>query len=128
MARAVRYWTNTTGACWVSFMGCFITVLNIREPGGETQTLEPRPRPAIWVVAVAVKPVSRCFRRKGFLCVGLDLGGTGGCKLVFEFLTFRALCWYLLRLHRIRDVFRTILLCRLFFGCNVLDLRNKRGG
>ena len=26
------------------------------DPAGETHTLEPRPRPATWTVAVAVKP------------------------------------------------------------------------
>lgn len=32
---------------------------NIREPAGETQTLVPRPRPATWTLAEAVKPLGR---------------------------------------------------------------------
>jgi hypothetical protein len=38
----------------------------MREPGGETQILEPRPRPASWVVAVKVVPVGRRRRRRVF--------------------------------------------------------------
>lgn len=38
-------------------------------PGGETQTLEPRPRPAIWVVADAAKPLGKCLSSLGFLAV-----------------------------------------------------------
>ena len=34
-------------------------VENIRDPAGDTQTFEPRPRPATWTVAEAVKPVGR---------------------------------------------------------------------
>lgn len=32
---------------------------NINDPAGETQMFVPRPRPATWTVAVAVKPVGR---------------------------------------------------------------------
>ena len=40
-------------------MGCRMQVENIREPAGDTQTFDPRPRPATWTVAVAVKPEGR---------------------------------------------------------------------
>lgn len=33
-----------------------MTVEKMSDPAGETHTLEPRPRPATWIVAVAVKP------------------------------------------------------------------------
>lgn len=56
MAMAARYWTKTTGAVAIFSIGCRTTVLNIKEPAGETQTLEPRPRPATWTVAVKVRP------------------------------------------------------------------------
>ena len=36
--------------------GWRITVEKMRDPAGDTHTLEPRPRPATWIVAVAVKP------------------------------------------------------------------------
>jgi hypothetical protein len=45
-----------TGADWIFSIGCRTTVENINEPAGEIQTLEPRPRPATWTVAVAVNP------------------------------------------------------------------------
>ena len=66
-----------TGADCVSMIGCRNTVLNMRAPGGATQTLEPRPRPAIWVVAVAVKPGGRCLRSLGFLG---EVSGYGGSR------------------------------------------------
>lgn len=53
---AARYWRNTTGADCILSTGCFTTVENMRDPAGETQTLAPRPRPAICAVAVAVNP------------------------------------------------------------------------
>jgi len=59
MARAARYCTKTMGALLVNSMGCRMQVENIIDPAGETQTLEPRPRPATWTVAEAVKPVGR---------------------------------------------------------------------
>jgi hypothetical protein len=46
-----------------------MTVLNMREPAGEAQTLDPRPRPEIWVLAVAVKPVGRVQRMELFLLI-----------------------------------------------------------
>jgi hypothetical protein len=56
---AARYWMKTIGAVCIFSIGCRTIVLNIREPAGETQTLEPRPRPATWDVAVKVKPWGR---------------------------------------------------------------------
>lgn len=44
------------GACVSNETGWRITVEKMRDPAGDTHTLEPRPRPATWVVAVAVKP------------------------------------------------------------------------
>ncbi len=58
---------NTTGAVLLSSIGCFMVVDQIRQPGGETQTFEPRPRPATWVVAVMVKPGGKVERSFGFL-------------------------------------------------------------
>jgi len=49
-------------------MSCRTTRENIREPAGETHTFVPRPRPATWTVAEAVKPVGR--RRR--ICVFLS--------------------------------------------------------
>lgn len=45
-----------TGADWIFSIGCRTTVEKIKEPAGEIQTFEPRPRPATWTVAVAVNP------------------------------------------------------------------------
>lgn len=56
MAIAARYCIKTTGAVFPSSMGCFMQTDQIKHPKGETQTLEPRPRPATCVVAVKVKP------------------------------------------------------------------------
>ena len=67
MAKPIRYCMNTTGAVSAWAKETRRTVLNISEPGGETQTFEPRPRPATWVVAVAVKPLGRLLSRVGFL-------------------------------------------------------------
>lgn len=50
---------KTTGAVLLSNIACFMQTENTRDPAGDTQTLEPRPRPATWVVAVNVKPVGR---------------------------------------------------------------------
>lgn len=47
---------KTIGAVLLSSMGCLIVVENRSEPGGDTHTFEPRPRPATCVVAVHVKP------------------------------------------------------------------------
>ena len=58
-ARAAMYWRNTTGAWVSSETGWRTMVEKIRQPAGDTQTLSPRPRPATWIVAVAVKPVGR---------------------------------------------------------------------
>lgn len=69
MAIAARYWINTTGAVEESAIECFRHTERIRQPAGETQTFEPRPRPATWVVAVNVKPVGRLERSFVFLVV-----------------------------------------------------------
>lgn len=53
---AARYCRKVTGAVGISFVGWRITVENIKDPAGETQTFVPRPRPAICTVAVAVNP------------------------------------------------------------------------
>lgn len=60
---------------------------NRREPGGATQTLVPRPRPAICVEAVKVKPVGSLVLIFGFLnilvlafvvgYIWMDKGGKG---------------------------------------------------
>lgn len=44
-----------------------MTVENINAPAGDTQTFDPRPRPAICTVATAVKPVGRWPRSLVFL-------------------------------------------------------------
>lgn len=36
--------------------GWRMTVEKISDPAGDTHTLDPRPRPATWIVALAVKP------------------------------------------------------------------------
>lgn len=53
------YWRKTTGARVSSETEWRTIVENIRQPAGDTQTLSPRPRPATWTVAVAVKPAGR---------------------------------------------------------------------
>lgn len=53
----------------MSDIGWRTTVENINEPAGETHTLEPLPRPATWIVAVAVKPVGR--RRSSWVFLNL---------------------------------------------------------
>lgn len=67
MARAARYWMKTTGAEADKEMLCLRTVLNMRLPGGDTQTFVPLPRPETCVVAVAVVPIGRCESQFGFL-------------------------------------------------------------
>lgn len=47
---------KTTGAVLLSTMACFMHIDHNNDPAGETQTLDPRPRPAICVVAVNVNP------------------------------------------------------------------------
>lgn len=42
-------------------------VESIRDPAGDIQTFDPRPRPATWTVAVAVKPFGRRERSLVFL-------------------------------------------------------------
>jgi hypothetical protein len=64
---AARYWTNTTGAVLESERGWLRHVDKIRDPAGDTQTLDPRPRPATWTVAVAVKPFGSRERSLVFL-------------------------------------------------------------
>jgi hypothetical protein len=51
----------------LSTIACFKHTENTKDPAGETQTLEPRPRPATWVVAVAVKPAGRFESNFAFL-------------------------------------------------------------
>ena len=41
----------------------------INDPAGETQTFEPRPLPATWVVAAKVRPTGRLESNFGFLFV-----------------------------------------------------------
>lgn len=36
--------------------GWRMTVEKMSDPAGDTHTFDPRPRPATWIVAVAVKP------------------------------------------------------------------------
>ena len=67
IAIAARYWMNTTGAALPNSKGCFMHTEKTREPAGETQTLDPRPRPATWVVAVNVKPGGSLDRSLVFL-------------------------------------------------------------
>lgn len=67
MAIAARYWMKTTGAVVLRSMEWGIQTENTRDPAGETQTLEPRPRPATWVVAVSVKPSGRLVKSFIFL-------------------------------------------------------------
>lgn len=66
--------------------GWLITVDMMRDPGGATQTLAPRPRPATWVVAANVKPVGRVDRRLWFLgrlgVVCFENGRTEGHSLL----------------------------------------------
>ena len=64
---AAKYWMKTTGAVLLSSIACFMQTEKTRDPAGETQTLEPRPRPASCVVAVNVKPVGRFESSFGFL-------------------------------------------------------------
>lgn len=66
-AIAAKYWTNTIGDDWILFIGWRTTVENIRAPAGDTQTFEPRPLPATWVVAVAVNPLGKLRSSLGFL-------------------------------------------------------------
>jgi hypothetical protein len=58
---------KTTGATFESAMECLMQVEKIKEPAGDIQTLDPRPRPATCTVAVAVKPLGRCERSLVFL-------------------------------------------------------------
>lgn len=60
---------NTTGADWILSIGCRTTVEKISAPAGEIQTLEPRPRPATWTVAVAVNPFGKRWSNFMFLDV-----------------------------------------------------------
>jgi len=68
MAIAAMYWMNMHGAVVLRIMEWFMQTEKIRQPAGETQTLDPRPRPATWVVAVSVNPVGSLDRSFGFLC------------------------------------------------------------
>lgn len=66
-AIAARYWMKTTGREAARWAGWLMTVDMMRQPSGASQTLEPRPRPATWVVAAMVKPVGSLERSLGFL-------------------------------------------------------------
>lgn len=66
-AIAAKYWINTTGADCIFSSGWRSTVENISAPAGDTQTFDPRPRPATWVVALAVKPLGSLRSSLGFL-------------------------------------------------------------
>src|SRR4051812_48603322 len=67
VATAARYCMKTTGRIAEMLAGGVMTVDIMSAPCGDTQTLEPRPRPATWVVAVKVKPVGSVARSFGFL-------------------------------------------------------------
>ncbi len=67
IANAAIYCRKTTGAWVVKDIGWRTRVENMSDPAGETHTLEPRPRPATWMVAVAVKPAGRRRRISVFL-------------------------------------------------------------
>jgi hypothetical protein len=58
---------KTTGAVLLSTIACFMHIDHNNDPAGETQTLDPRPRPAIWVVAVNVNPFGTRVRSFEFL-------------------------------------------------------------
>lgn len=64
---AARYWRKMTGALVMMETGCLTTMENIRDPGGETQTFDPRPRPATWMAATAVRPLGSLESSFGFL-------------------------------------------------------------
>lgn len=68
-----------------------IHVEKISDPAGETQTLDPRPRPATCTVAVAVNPFGRRERSLGFLCRQLVMSAVRGGV----YLTSPELYWYL---------------------------------
>lgn len=53
---------NTIGEDWILSTGWRSTVEKMRDPDGDTQTFEPRPLPATWVVAVAVNPFGKFLR------------------------------------------------------------------
>lgn len=67
MATAAIYWMNTMGREAARWAGWLMTTEKRSEPGGATQTLDPRPRPAICVVAVKTKPVGSLLLSLGFL-------------------------------------------------------------
>jgi hypothetical protein len=58
---------KTTGATFDSAIECLMQVEKIREPAGDIQTLDPRPRPATCTVAIAVKPLGRSESNLVFL-------------------------------------------------------------
>lgn len=64
---AAMYCTNTKEAEELRDKGCENMVLNIRQPGGESQIFEPRPRAESWCVAVRVVPGGREAVSVGFL-------------------------------------------------------------
>jgi hypothetical protein len=67
MAIAAMYWMKTTGREAARYAGWFMMVENMSPPGGATQTLVPRPRPATCVEAENVKPVGSFDISLGFL-------------------------------------------------------------
>ena len=56
------------------------------DPAGETHTFEPRPRPATWTVAVAVKPAGRRRSISVFLfyLAPVCIGGSIEVIVLFE--------------------------------------------
>src|SRR3954454_14227896 len=58
---------KTTGAVLLSNIECFMQTDIIRDPAGDTHTLDPRPRPATCVVAVKVNPLGKWESSFGFL-------------------------------------------------------------
>jgi hypothetical protein len=82
---AAKYWMNTTGAVFILSIGWRIMVDNMRAPAGETHMLDPRPRPATWTVAVAVKPVGNLRSNCVFLlCSLVRARALGVCYTYFS--------------------------------------------
>ncbi len=75
---------KTTGAVVLSCIACFMHTENTNDPAGDTQTFEPRPRPANWVVAVNVKPVGRFESSFAFLQIISKDRPIGRGNLLFQ--------------------------------------------
>src|SRR6266566_3168635 len=78
MAIEAIYCTNNGGDCLQRLKACRMQVEKSRQPTGETHTFEPRPRPAVWREASAVKPVGRrCWSLRLLRCVSARWGEGG---------------------------------------------------